>query len=55
MDTVFCELNLRPRDWLRILMLLGEDHSESQKIISILKQKKDSTCERNPDKEKLGV
>jgi hypothetical protein len=42
MDAVFCELNLRPRDWLRILMLLGEDHSESKKIIRLLKQMKDS-------------
>lgn len=55
MDAVSCDLNLRPRDWLRILMLLGEDHSESKKIIRLLKQMKDSSCERNPGKEKLGV
>lgn len=44
MNVISCELNLTSRDWLRILMLLGEDSSEGKKIITILKKMKESSC-----------
>lgn len=49
MKTVSCELDLVPRDWLRILMLLGENNSETRKIITLLKQTKDSSCKPESD------
>lgn len=44
MNFINCELNLTSRDWMRILMLLGEDSSEGKKIITILKKMKESSC-----------